>query len=249
MRAVCLYAITDHPEMPAPRVPGLGDAPLEQVTHQDVGATVSTLSARLMPSREADLWRFETVLEALMADRAVLPMRFGSTLPDPLAVQTMLQERYSEFRRNLDEVRGRVEVSLRVLWQLSETEPPHAVRSSPAAKTGRAYLMERLESERREGDRRSRAEALAQTIHGPLAEMAARSVRRVLITPHLLLTAAYLIERGRMEDLLTRVRVLEAVQPQLRFLCTGPWPPYSFVTAAEAPKERLDAANSACGPE
>ena len=68
-------------------------------------------------------------------------------------------------------------------------------------------------------------------MHRPLAVLASDSTRRLLITPRLLLTAAYLVARGRVAAFRRAVDTLDGAYPALRFLCTGPWPPYSFVTA------------------
>jgi hypothetical protein len=46
-----------------------------------------------------------------------------------------------------------------------------------------------------------------------------------------LLRAAYLVERGAGEAFTAEVAALQDATPQLRLLCTGPWPPYSFAEA------------------
>jgi len=66
----------------------------------------------------------------------------------------------------------------------------------------------------------------------PLAKLAVESIQQMLITPGLLLTAAYLVERNQVAAFRQAVEALSAAYPALRFLCTGPWPPYSFVTGA-----------------
>jgi hypothetical protein len=43
------------------------------------------------------------------------------------------------------------------------------------------------------------------------------------------LRAAYLIDRDAQRTFADRVADLQAANPELRLLCTGPWPPYSFV--------------------
>ena len=68
-------------------------------------------------------------------------------------------------------------------------------------------------------------------LHTPLAQLAAESTRQVLVTPRLLLTAAYLVERDQVTAFQREVGGLSGAYPALRLLCTGPWPPYSFVTA------------------
>jgi len=43
------------------------------------------------------------------------------------------------------------------------------------------------------------------------------------------LRAAYLVERPVVARFGSRVQRLQAEHPEAAVLCTGPWPPYSFV--------------------
>jgi hypothetical protein len=45
------------------------------------------------------------------------------------------------------------------------------------------------------------------------------------------LRGAYLVDRERVDDFAREVGALQQDHPELRLLCTGPWPPYSFVEA------------------
>jgi hypothetical protein len=224
-----LYAITDRPEMPLPSGPGLEDAALRNLAYRGIAAVVSPLTTAVMPLTEDNLWRHEAVVEVLMADRAVLPMCFGTVLDNEAAVQAVLATHYADFVASLDRVRGRVELGLRVLWNSEFRIPKSEIRN---LNSGRAYLMARLEEERQARAWRERAEALAEELHAPLARLAAESTQQVLITHRLLLTAAYLVERDRVTAFQREVEALSAAYPALRFLCTGPWPAYSFMTAA-----------------
>jgi hypothetical protein len=232
-----LYAITDRPDLPVPAEPGLeGMGGCEtrpySVTHQNIAAVVNPLATAKVPPTEDNVWRHEAIVEALMADRAVLPVRFGTVLSDEAAVQATLSVHYADFVASLNRVRGRVELGLRVLWE-EDTPPP---QPSPARGgggergDGRAYLMARLEEERQRQAWRQRAEALAAELHTPLDRLAVESTHQVLVTPRLLLTAAYLVERDQAAAFRREVEVLSAAHLELRFLCTGPWPAYSFVT-------------------
>jgi hypothetical protein len=237
---IYLYAITDHAEEPVPAEPGLEGTSLFSVTHQDIAAVVSPLATARVPSSEDNVWRHEAIVEALMADRTVLPVRFGTMLADEAAIRAGLAAHYTDFVASLDRVRGRVELSLRVLWisdfrfPISDCRLPNhksqiANRKSQIA-SGRTYLMARLEEERQCRARRQQAEALAAELHAPLARLATDSTRQVLITTRLLLTAAYLVERDQVAAFRQEVEALRAAYPALRFLCTGPWPAYNFVS-------------------
>jgi len=230
-----LYAITDRPELPVPAEPGLEGTSLFSLAYQDIAAVVSPLATSTVSPTEDNLWRHEAIVEALMADRTVLPVRFGTVLTDEAAVKAVLAAHYANFVVDLEQVRGRVELGLRVLW-ISDFRLPIADCRSPNHKSkiasGRAYLLARLEEERQRQAQQQQAEALADEIHTPLAQMAVESTRQVLITPRLLLTAAYLVEREQVAAFRREVEALSAAYPELRFLCTGPWPAYNFVTPA-----------------
>jgi len=232
-----LYAITDRPETPMPTESGLEGASLSSLAYRGIAAVVSPLitTTAEAPTTEANLWQHEAVVEALMTDRTVLPVRFDTVLADKAAAQAVLAAHYNDFVTGLKRVRGRVELGLRVLWgddlQIADNSQQPSTTGYPSGMSGRAYLMARLEEERQCRAWRQKAEALAAEIHPPLARLSAESTRQVLLTPRLLLTAAYLVERDHVVAFRQGVEALSAAYPTLRFLCTGPWPPYNFVTA------------------
>lgn len=50
-----------------------------------------------------------------------------------------------------------------------------------------------------------------------------------LFSDRLLLNTSFLIEKNKLEEFSATVAKLEEKYPQLKFLYSGPWPPYSFV--------------------
>ena len=85
-----VYAITDRPQEPLPSQLGRDDAELEQIAWRDIGAVISASGGSRSAATSDDLWRHEQVVEALMAGRAVLPARFGTSLPSLQQVSDML---------------------------------------------------------------------------------------------------------------------------------------------------------------
>jgi hypothetical protein len=229
---IYLYAIADRPELALPPISGLEGAPLVTLPCRDIVAVVSDLDAGSVQPTEAHLWQHEAVVEALMANRAVLPVRFGAQLADEATLQAALESHYAGLVADLARVRGRVELGLRVLWQNEVSSPAEKNEGKPARGDGWAYMLARLAEDRQRQAQRSRAEALAADLHAPLAYCAADSTRQVLLTPRLLLTAAYLVDRDRQSAFRREVEALRQAHPDLDFLCTGPWPAYSFVTAS-----------------
>ena len=201
-----LYAITDHP---GPRLPEV--APLTAVPTDGLAAVCAPAGSGAVTAD--DLWRHEDVVEALMRDRDLLPVRYGTRVRDEAAAARAVAERHRELRAALDRVRGAVELSLRVVGPAEPPPPQHA--------DGNEYMRAKA----RRGARRERAVA---TIHEPLSLLARQSRKRPAGSESELLRGAYLVDRAAVDSFTCLVERLESAAPDLRLLCTGPWPPYSF---------------------
>jgi hypothetical protein len=201
-------AITDRPGRPLPV--GLGE-----VCHGGL-AGIFVRTTELPGRASADtLWRHERLLEELMRDRTVLPLRYGTGLAGEQALQAALSEREAEFEELLDLVRDRVELAVRVLDAGPRDRPP------PEARSGRDYM-------RSLADRRRRVERACAAIE-PLEDDALAARRRESSGGDLV-RWAFLVEREGVDRFSARLEALRASHPELRLTCTGPWPPYSFVS-------------------
>jgi hypothetical protein len=195
-----LYAITDDPAPPEP--------PLRAVR-------CDGLTALCGPAEQRDvtpevLWRHEKVVEALMEQRDVLPVRFGTLVPDEESAVRALEERRDELVESLERVRGAVELAVRAHPQRGEAQ----VKEESPGQSGLHYMRAKA----------GRVEA-ARLLHEPLASVARDSV--VAPGPELL-RAAYLVDREAVQGFVALVGRLQDAHPGLDILCTGPWPPYSF---------------------
>jgi hypothetical protein len=192
-----LYAITDDPAPP--------DPPLRALKVDGLTALCAPAQRREMTAEV--LWEHEAVVESLMEERDLLPMRFGTLVEDDEAAIRALEERREELRRGLDRVRGAVELAVR-----AEAIAPSS--PSSAGMTGAEYI--RAKAHRTE---------VARLLHEPLAFLARESV--VQPGPELL-RAAYLVDREAVDGFVGLVARLQETHDGIRVLCTGPWPPYSF---------------------
>lgn len=247
-----LYAVTDAAPLSCPLHPGLQGAVPFLVDCGRLGGVVSVFGPGRPEVDAESVWRHEAVVEELLAVRPLLPVRFGTLVADEEHVRQALHEREDDLARNLARVRGRVELGLRVLWtapeeEIAETAAAPAEDSSPAAPTeepspapmsGREYLMRRLADEHRAAARRAAAQTEAQSVCGRLSGLATDSTLQLLPTPGQLLSAAFLVDREAVDGFVREVHALEASHGSLRFLCTGPWPPYSFVEAGPSGLEQ-----------
>jgi Gas vesicle synthesis protein GvpL/GvpF len=201
-----LYAVTDRPGEPLPDL-----APLDALVSGDL-AVVYGPAADTELSGEA-LWRHEEVVEALMEGRDVLPFRYGTRCADAAAATRAVAARQEELAAALERIRGAVELSVRVLLIDVGEARPKAAADYVAGKTREA----------------ARARAVLQSIHEPLSGRARVSRQTPSGAPGEPLRAAYLVDREEVDAFAAQVAALQARHPDLRLLCTGPWPPYSFV--------------------
>jgi hypothetical protein len=167
------------------------------------------------------------VVEAIMAQSALLPARFGTTFTDEAALDEVLARNHAALAAGLDHVAGCVELGVRALWRGASD----IAESSRDAVSGRGYMQARLAIERERQAMKRRAEDVADRVHAQLVDLAKDSARRVLVTPDMPLTAAYLVSRDQVDAFARRVEAAGAAQSDVRLLCTGPWPPYHFTPA------------------
>jgi len=167
---IWLYAVCEQPSRPLPRVRGLEDRPVEGIACGDLLA-VGTRHLDVPEVAAVDaLWTHEQVIEAVQAERAVVPVRFGTREPGAGSVRAAVAAARESLLEALDRVRGRVELAVRAL-------EPERVSG------GREYLL-----------RRRRAASL----HEALAALAVESRRRPERGDELL-RASYLVEPAELD--------------------------------------------------
>lgn len=201
----------------APAGPGIDDRPIEAVRRGSLAAFVSRGVERAPEPGENALLRHESVVDALMSDGPVLPMRFGTVLAGEGDVFAVLAARGIEFERSLAHLRGRVEMRVRALW--------HSPPPEPTGESGREFLEAKLERHRT-------AREVAGEVHPCLAELAVASTCRLLPHRGTAFAGAYLVDRNDADPLEHRLEQLAGTRGDVDVVCTGPWPPYTF---SEAP--------------
>jgi hypothetical protein len=235
---IYVYAITDRPEAPLPRQLGLQDAELAKIAWCDVAAIVSAFDGARLSETADEIWRHEEVVEELMSDRAVLPARFGTLSPSRQHVGAMLRRANRALIQDIERVRGQVEIGMRFLSAIEDNvQDSHPLTSSsasalPGTGPGSIYLRARLARERALRNRQQTKLILVHDVYRQLASLANASKLDDKPDDRHGTSAAFLVPREGMASFRDLVSDVAKTHPELALLCTGPWPPYSFVTAA-----------------
>jgi hypothetical protein len=261
---IYVYAIIDRTDLT--ELPGVGVAegcPVTLQIHGDLAAVVSevplaefgeeALHANLgnLEWLEARVRAHQNVLDALLPQVTVLPMKFATIYLDSSGVATLLAARYDELTNLLGQLQGRQEWGLKLFCDecqlvahIAEVSPEIArLKAEIAAKPkGAAYLFARKlqEAETQEAERISLA--VADHAHTSLADPSVATRMNPLQdcrvtgrTEVMLLNAAYLVENTRLDEFRAALAGVAAEHNGLGFQCelSGPWPAYNFVRLSE----------------
>jgi hypothetical protein len=208
---IYLYAVAEKLSG-LPELEGVDGAPLASRRRDGFDLVVSEHATAAEPTEEAILTHAR-VVEALMPlAEAVLPARFGLAFADFSDLERAVCERAEKLGESLEQIRGRVELGVRVVGEQADPRP---------AESGRAYL-----------ECRRAQQAAVESLHESLAERA-EAAARGRSGGRLVLSGAYLVEPEAVPAFRAAVDSLESEHPQFTFALTGPWPPYSFAGVDE----------------
>jgi hypothetical protein len=242
MSAQYVYAIA----RPAQREPEFGASGLggkvELVGGGSVAALVSAVDDVPILATRKNLAAHADVLEEAFAQMTVLPLRFGTVLPDRKAVETeLLQPRADVFDRLLTELEGLVELTLKgyydeqvVLGEIVASSAPirrlrKRVKNGEGGHLDAVRLGELVAGELE--TRRARDTAQIVERLSPLArdtKLASVPVDRGVVN------AAFLVDRNRIEEFDREAdSVARDYDRRISFKYVGPLPPYSFVSVEQ----------------
>ena len=217
---------------------GLGGSPVRLFPRAGLAAVVSAFENEPAPVTREHVLAHNRVNSQVLARATPLPFRFG-TLAAEERLASYIDARAAALRETLDAVRGCVEMTVKVMWGEAGPEGGAAARGEAGAGGtappggGTAFLLAKRRALLGGEDLRRRADELAAWLDARASALARASDVRVRPSESLVVRAAHLVERGRVAEYRERMRALRAERSDLRFLTSGPWPPYSFTTLSE----------------
>jgi hypothetical protein len=218
---------------------GIGNQPTEvhTVNHRDLAAVVSDTPLEVYDPTRENVLAHERVNEAVMRDRTVIPMSFGTVFKTAQDIEELLRSAYDAFRDVLIKMENKVEFGLKVLWEPGEiiaqieTQDENLRRLSQEIndRRGSTYFA-RMQYGRLVDNllQECSAELLGE-IFGALRGVAIASRTNKPIGDKMILNAAFLVDRRGEREFDNRVKEIGERHPELQIRYTGPWPPYNFV--------------------
>jgi hypothetical protein len=210
------------------------------VHFEDLAAVASDSSIVEYESSRRNMMAHTLVLEEVMQDFTILPVRFGTVAPSVEAIQEkLLRRRFGEFHGLLQEMEGRVELGLKAFWyedvifnEIVEESPPiRRLRDSLMGRPSEETYYERIRlGEMVEAAMWKKRDEDAEKILTPLRSLVRETRANKVITDRMVVNAAFLVDEDRQAEFDAVVeRLDEEMGKRFIFKYVGPVPPYNFV--------------------
>ena len=221
---------------------GIGDRGDEVTTipYRELSAVVSSIPmSKYVVSRET-MTAHEKVLEEVMKDCTILPVRFYTVAPSADEIRSLLMRGRAEFKNLLRYLDNRVELGLKALWKDMNSVFQEIVDENDELKALQSKIAN-ISSGKAEGKRKTLAagvkshlqekkEEETSNILDPLKKVSVDVCYNKTHGDDMICNAAFLVDRRWEKDFDIRVEELtRAHDDRIRFIYVGPVPPYSFV--------------------
>jgi hypothetical protein len=233
------------------------------IPHRDLAAVISASSLADYRGLKRDeaaryLVAHQRVVEAVMRAFPLLPVRFGTVLPDEVWVRRLLAQGEALFRSALERFADQVQMEVVVLWNLDEVfqeigqeEHIAQLKAQVEGRPPEETLIERVAVGQM-------VQASLERRHASLRDYLIHWLRKValdlVVNPSMgdsmVANAALLVDQAGRKALERQLELLdEEFEGHLTFRCVGPLPPYSFATVeVEVPSfEAIDEARRRLG--
>ena len=225
---LCVYALVSS-SRPVQRLTGIAGEPLRAISFDRVIAIVGYVRQRPAASAR-NLRQYAAVIESIAARvPAILPVRFGTTFDDLEELTLVLRSRGSALRQRVRAVRGRTQMTIRLV---SESESGDASRASQSRAAGGARV--RLERRATQGTQylQQRLALLRTAREVPELAPIRPAIRRFVKDERVerrggVATVHHLIPRAMAERYRTAVTGA-AAESGVGLIVSGPFAPYAF---------------------
>ena len=237
------YGIIDSNVSIVESISGLEGVGVYNLSYRDIGVVASKLINQIKEINRNDVLKHEEVVERLMDNFTVLPVRFFTTFNQEEEVLVMLKEYYQDFKENLRHLRNKVEFGIRVIWP-SETIKNRIIEASKRchadvtitnSSPGGSFVKQKFEKYKIDKEFAEEASRCIIVVDDYFNRIAGEKKLQKLVSEDLLLNAAYLVEKEKQNEFKQAFEELRSAPSDLRYLFSGPWPPYNFINLSKKP--------------
>ena len=242
-----LYGIIEESERKSFDLRGIDDdREVYTITYRDIACAVSNsplqdYSSMLKEDLGRSLVKHQTIIERVMEDYTVIPMKFGTLACNNDEVAQILKRGYLQFKELLIDMDGKIELDVAATWNDLETSIKEIGTEDKQIREFKAEIAEKPPNEALQDKikigmmikdaldkRREKEQAyIVDFLKGVTVDFQKHQV----MDDKMILNCAFLLERVKEPDFDSRLKKLdEKYKQRVHFKCVGPLPPYSFAT-------------------
>ncbi len=213
---------------------GIGGAALIGIRGGELMAVCSKIDLPELQPTPQNLSCHEQVVERQCQAGSALPVRFGTVLTNAAKVEQALLSGAKKLEGDLHHLGGKIEMGITALWpaigQNDDGPPSDASDPEAGQGPGARYFQRKRHLYQNQEVLRQRAATLLQQFDQIVQDCALEKRSWLLPVPGIALRAAYLLAPSQNTLFHELVNSVHAINPDIRWLLSGPWPPYSFVS-------------------
>ncbi|MDO9514520.1 MAG: GvpL/GvpF family gas vesicle protein [Syntrophales bacterium] len=218
---------------------GRGDI-VSTIGYNDISAVISSSPMTQYVINRENMMAHEKVIEEVMKDYTVLPVRFCTIAASAEEVRTLLRRRYPEFKGLLRDMDNKVEMGLKGIWKdmnrifneiaedNKEVKKLKKKAEDKTGKTGNTSKVSLGKAVKNALDKKKDGET--QKVLNIFKRSAIDVRTNNLFGDSMFLNAAFLIDRTREKEFDFLVEDLaKDYEERAKFKYVGPAPPFNFV--------------------
>jgi hypothetical protein len=222
-----LYCLAEGVEELEQQTFGVSGAPVRLMKTENLSVLVSDLDVDSVPVTRENALAHASVVRSVLDHTTPLPFRFGTIVTEQ-QLQKYLSARKPALENKLESLRDCVEMSVKIIWEKAAQKERHDTTPAREQGIGTAFLAEKRWQIIGDEQRTAAATEISTWLRENLRGLTRDEQVTIRPTERLVLSAAHLIERDKITQYRKAVAETCRNRPELHFLLSGPWPPYSF---------------------
>jgi hypothetical protein len=203
---------------------GISGAAVRLLQVDEFAVLVSDFEADTVTVSRENALDHAAVVRSVLDRTTPLPFRFA-TLVTEQQLRSYISARRPALHTRFELVRGCVEMSVKIIRELSTD---NIIESQGTINSGTAFLQEKRRALLGSELNAAEATEISAWLHEQVAGLTRDEQVTVRPSERLVVAAAHLIERDRIPQYKQVLAAAREKRPELHFLLSGPWPPYSF---------------------
>jgi hypothetical protein len=204
---------------------GISGAAVRLLQVDQYGVLVSDFDSDTVAVTRENALDHAAVVRSVLDRTTPLPFRFG-TLVTEQQLSSYISARKPALQTRFELVRGCVEMSVKIIREVSTDHD--RTKSEEVITTGTTFLQEKRRELRGSEFKAAEAAEISTWLHAEVDGLIRDEQVTVRPSEKLAVAAAHLVERDKIPQYKETMAAARENRPELHFLFSGPWPPYSF---------------------